>query len=68
MFCAIIIPPAKEDKILRITILIAMAASLIFAATPFLNSISSGMRVIILTVLISAAAALLAPVKEEEMQ
>ena len=66
MFCAIIIPPAKEDKVLCITILIAMAASLIFAVTPLLNTISSGMRVIILTVAISAAAALIAPVKEEK--
>ena len=65
MFCAIIIPPAKEDKILRMTILLAMAASLIFAVTPLLNTISSGMRVIILTVAISAIAALVAPVKEE---
>lgn len=68
MFCAIIIPPAKEDKVLRITILVAMAVSLVFSVTPLLNTISSGMRVIILTVAISAAAAVLAPVKEENVQ
>lgn len=66
MFCAIIIPPAKEDKLLRLLILIAMGFSLIFAVTPWLKEISSGMRVIILTVGISALAAWKFPVKEEE--
>lgn len=66
MFCAIIIPPAKEDKLLRLLILIAMGFSLIFAVTPWLKEISSGMRVIILTVGISALAAWKFPVKEEK--
>lgn len=65
MFCAIIIPPAKSDSVLRKVILLAMAVSLIFAVTPVLRDISSGMRVIILTVSIAAAAAWLAPIKEE---
>ena len=67
MFCAIIIPPAKKDKLLRVLILIAMGSSLIFAVTPMLKEISSGMRVIILTVGISALAAWKFPVKEEEV-
>lgn len=66
MFCAIIIPPAKKDKLLRLLILISMGFSLIFAVTPWLKEISSGMRVIILTVGISALAAWKFPVKEEE--
>lgn len=64
MFCAIIVPPAKESPVLRRVILLAMAASLVFALMPVLREISSGMRVIILTVGISALAAWLAPVKE----
>lgn len=66
MFCAIIVPPAKESRVLRRVILLAMAVSLVFAVTPVLREISSGMRVIILTVGISALAAWLAPVKEVE--
>lgn len=66
MFCAIIIPPAKKDSMLRKVILLAMAASLLFSVVPVLREISSGMRVIILTVGIAALAARLAPIREEE--
>lgn len=66
MFCAIIVPPAKENRVLRSVIVIAMAASAVFSIVPALKAISSGMRVIILTVAIAAAAAWLCPVKEEE--
>lgn len=66
MFLAIIIPPAKQNKIIAGIIIISMAASFIFSILPLLSAISSGLRVIILTVVISLAAALLFPVKEEE--
>lgn len=66
MFCAIIVPPAKERPVLRTVILLSMAASLVFAVAPVLREISSGMRVIILTVVIAAGAAYFAPVKEGE--
>ena len=41
-----------------------MVCSLIFAAAPVLNTISSGFKIIILTLLIAGAAAYLFPVKE----
>ena len=66
MFCALILPPAKQMPVLRKVIVISMAASLLFAAAPVLSGISSGMRVIILTVGIAAAAAYLAPVPVKE--
>ncbi len=65
MFCAIIIPPAKKSRVLMIVILCAMGASVLFAVLPLLKDISSGTRVIILTVLIAAIAAKLKPVEEE---
>ena len=65
MFCAIIIPPAKKSRVLLIVILCAMGASVLFAVLPLLKDISSGTRVIILTVLIAAIAAKLKPVEEE---
>lgn len=65
MFCAIIVPPARENKVLRRVILLAMLASLAFAVLPVLKEIPSGIRVIILTVSIAAAAAWLNPIKEE---
>lgn len=65
MFLAIIIPPARKNKIIAALVLISMALSLVFRVTPLLSSISEGMRVIILTVVISLGAAILFPVEEE---
>ncbi len=66
MFLAIIIPPARKNKIIAALILISMALSLIFKTVPFLSGISEGLRVIILTVAISLFAAILFPVNDEE--
>ena len=64
MFLAVIIPPAKGNRILSGIIVVSMVCSLIFAAAPVLNTISSGFKIIILTLLIAGAAAYLFPVKE----
>ena len=66
MFLAVILPPARENKVLMGIILVSMAASLLFAAVPVLSGISSGFKIIILTVLIAGGAAFLFPVKEEK--
>ena len=66
MFLAIIIPPARQNKIIAVLIVISMFLSLLFASLPFLSAVSEGMRVIILTVSISLTAAILFPVKDEE--
>ncbi|MBQ6540527.1 MAG: AzlC family ABC transporter permease [Oscillospiraceae bacterium] len=65
MFIAIIIPPAKKDRVIAALIIISMALSYAFAAVPLFDGISSGIKVIILTVVISAAAAYFFPVKED---
>ena len=65
MLLAVIIPPAKGNKILTALIIISMVASLLFATLPFLNMISSGVKIILLTILIAGIAAILFPVKEE---
>lgn len=64
MFCAIIITPAKRNHFLLVLIIISMASSWFFES--FLTSVSFGVKVIILTVLLSAAAAAFRPVKEED--
>ena len=66
MFIAIIIPPAKKDKVLAVIIVIAMLSSLIFTEAPILKEISSGFRIIIITIVIAGIAAWKFPVKEEE--
>ena len=66
MFLAVIIPPARKNRIIALFVLVSFAAS--FAATylPLISQLSGGTRTIILTVLISAIAAILFPVNEEE--
>lgn len=62
MFLAVIIPPAKKNKVVAAFIIISFIASYFSTIVPFLSSLSAGTRTIILTVAISAAAAILFPV------
>ena len=66
MFIAIIIPPARENKNVLIAVIIAVVLSVIFTFTPFLNKLSSGWTIIIITVLVSALCATLFPVDVKE--
>lgn len=66
MFIAIFMPAARENKILLPIIFLSMVLSAGFHRLPWFNFISSGMKIIILTLVISMGAALLFPVKEEE--
>ena len=66
MFLAIIVPPAKENRVVLGCVLSAFAASAAFAFLPVLRELSSGNRTIILTVVISALAAVLFPRPAEE--
>ena len=63
MFLAVIIPPARKNRVVAALVAASFAAS--YAAGKLLPGVSSGMRTIFLTVGISLAAALLFPVKEE---
>ncbi len=65
MFLAIIIPPARKNKVIALLVLVSMASSFVFTKTPILADLSEGMRVIILTVVISLLAAILFPVYKE---
>lgn len=68
MFIAIIIPPARKNKLIALLVLISFAASFIADRWSLLAGISSGMKTILLTVVISLAAAILFPVKDEETE
>lgn len=65
MFLAIIIPPAKKDKVVLGLIVISFASSYLARILPGIASISSGTRTILLTLVISAVAAIVFPHKEE---
>ena len=66
MFLAIIIPPAREEKIIGILIIVCFAASYLLTAFSDKLGMDAGTRTIILTVAISVAAALLFPRKEAD--
>lgn len=66
MFLAVIIPPCKKDKIIAALIVVCFAASYAADTVPVISAIPSGTRTVILTVVISAAAALLFPKKQTE--
>jgi predicted branched-subunit amino acid permease len=64
MFISIFIPPAKKNRIIAGLVAFSFIASYIFNSLELFAAISSGMKIIILTVVISLAAAILFPVKE----
>ena len=68
MFVAIIVPPARKNKIIAVLIAVCFGASYAANRLPFLAGISGGTKTILLTVVISAAAALLFPRKEEAQE
>lgn len=65
MFIAIIIPPARNNRLIRALVIISMVASGIFEFTPVISRIPAGMRVIILTIVIASVAAIFYPVKDD---
>ena len=65
MFLAIIVPPAKKDKVVLALVLLSFAVSWIASRWALLAGISAGVKTILLTVVISLAAAVLFPVEEK---
>ncbi len=66
MFLAIIIPPARKSRIVAALVAVSFALSFACNYLPVIASLSDGTRTILLTVLISGAAAVLFPVKDQE--
>jgi predicted branched-subunit amino acid permease len=64
MFIAIIVPPARENTAIMRMIFAAMLLSFLFTVIPVLNYISSGFRIIIVTLLVAGYAAWKHPVEE----
>lgn len=65
MFLAIIIPPAKNNKIVLGIITVGFVFSYLASILPFLSTMSEGTRTIVLTIIISTAAAFLFPHEEK---
>ena len=63
MFLAVMIPPAKKDSTIALTVLISFVLS--FIASQIFSEISAGTRIIILTIIIATVAAVCRPIKDE---
>lgn len=70
MFIAIIIPPARKNRVIAVIVIVSMLASTVFfglnklVQKSFGFTVSSGMQIIILTVVIAGVAAWLHPIEE----
>ena len=64
MFAAVFVPPAKKNKIVAGLVILSFITSFWFHRAAVFSAISSGIKIIILTIVLSLAAAILFPVKE----
>ena len=67
MFVAIVVPQAKQEKPILISVILALVLSCLFAWLPWLKQISAGLAIVICTVLAASLCAILFPVKDEEV-
>ena len=65
MFIAVIVPPARQNRVIAVLFVASMALSWLFSAVDLFQFMSSGAQVIVLTVAISAFAAWRFPIREE---
>ena len=66
MFIAIIIPPARKNRVVGVLVVLSMVLSFACSRLPGISALSGGTRIILLTVVIAAAAALIRPIKAAE--
>lgn len=66
MFLAVVIPPCRKNKAVTAVVLSSFVISGLSKVVPVISDMSESVRVIVLTLVISVAAALLFPVKDEE--
>ena len=65
MFLAIIIPEGKRSRVVLGCIAVSFLSGWLASVLPVVREWSEGMRILLLTVVISAGAALLVPRKED---
>ena len=66
MFIAIVVPQARQEKPVLVSVLLALIFSCLLAWIPCLAKISEGLAIVISTVAAACVCALLFPVKDEE--
>ena len=68
MFIAIVVPQARQEKPVLLSVVLALIFSCLFTRVPGLNSVSAGLAIVICTVAAAAVCAWVAPVDEEAAQ
>ena len=68
MFIAIVVPPAKKEKSVLATVVMALALSCMFKWLPVLSGVSAGIAIVCCTVLAAGLCAWLFPIREEETE
>ena len=68
MFIAIVVPQARQEKPILVSVAAALVLSCLFTWLPLLNRVSSGLAIVICTVAAAALCAVIFPVKEEDDQ
>ncbi len=66
MFIAVFVPPCRKNKAVLIAVASSFAISWLCSALPGISSISSGIRIVILTIVIATVAAIIHPVDIED--
>ena len=64
MFIAIVVPQAKEEKPLLLSVVLALVCSCLFYWMPVLKEVSAGLAIVICTVMAAAVCAVVSPVEE----
>ena len=68
MFIAIVVPPARQERPVLVTVILALVLSCLFTWVPGLKDVSAGISIVICTVAAAAICAWLFPIEEEEEQ
>ena len=68
MFAALIVPPARQNRPIRIAVLLSLVCSCALAWVPVFKGISAGISIVICTVLASTVCALMFPVEDRQEQ
>ena len=65
MFIAIVVPQARQEKPILLSVVLALVFSCLFSWVPVLKEVSAGLAIVICTVATAAICALVCPVEEE---
>ena len=68
MFIAIVVPQAREEKPILLSVILALVFSCLFTWVPVLQNVSAGLAIVICTVAAAAICAVVSPVEEEVAQ